>query len=260
MERGFRILVVDDEAVVRRVIRSALDRPGLYLVEAEDGERAIELLLDEPFDLVIADKNLPGITGLDVIRRAKAVDARMGLLLVTAYASRESAEEAMAIGVDDYIVKPFELGDLVAKVDEALDRRVKLQRGEARRPEPRPSLRVLVCDPSEHSRTLVLAALRRLGHDARPVASLRELLAGLRDEAADAIVCDLDLLGRDDATACFLRSKLILSPSVRFVALASTRGLADAIEAIHRGARKVLYRPLQSEQELVDALRDFLGA
>jgi CheY-like chemotaxis protein len=262
LERSARILVVDDEEVVRTVMRDVLDRPGWYLVEAADGEKAIELLLSEPFDLLIADKNLPGITGLDVIRQAKAANQRIATLLVTAYASRESAEEALVLGVDDYLTKPFDMDDLSAKVEDALARRrhrMELEQ-ETMRPKAKSRLRrrVMVCDPGQSSRRLLVAGLEVLGHRVQTEEVLGKVLESLRRGGFDALVCDLDLLNRDNASACFLRSALIMSSGVRFVVVAAERGLEGAISAIHRGANKVLYRPLVSAQVVADELREFL--
>lgn len=259
-KRSSRILLVDDEAIVRKVIQTVLERPGLYIVEAENGEKGIELLLAEPFDLIIADKNLPGITGLDVIRRAKAVDPRMGALLITAYASRESAEEAMAMGVDDYLVKPFEMSDLLEKVDEALECRHQRRKVEAPvSPERAAHLNVVVCDGSSENRRLLMDALDLLGHQAEEAGNLREVLAALREGRAEAALCDLDLFSQDNATACFLRSRLLLSSQLRMVVVAAERGLQDAVEAIHRGAGLVIYRPLVNARKVADSLRDYLA-
>lgn len=264
LDQPVRILAVDDEPVVRAVLREALDRPGRYVVLVDDGEQAIELLLSEPFDLLIADKNLPGITGLDVIRRAKATDARMATLLVTAYASRDSAEEALAIGIDDYLCKPFDLSDLQTKVDEALARRQQRQ-SVAAEPTPRAAqpvpvrARVWICDPSESSRELLREAVEQLGHRTHRAESLGAVIEALRQRQLDALFCDLDVLERDDASACFLRSALILAPQVRFVALAGRRGVEDAIQAIHRGAGLVLYRPLESAAAVESQIAGLLG-
>lgn len=259
LERSVRILVVDDEEIVRAVIREVLERPGWYLVEAEDGEQAIGLILKEPFDLLIADKNLPGITGLDVIRRAKASDPRMGTLLVTAFASRESAEEALALGIDDYLRKPFDMSDLEAKVLEALERRE--QRANLTEVEPvlPVRLRAMVIDPEPRSRALLVAGIELLGHRVRTADALGRALEALRKKELDVLVCDLRALNRDDASACFLRSALIVTPGVRFVAVAGSVGLDHAIQAVNRGARKVMYRPLVSAEDVADELRSFLG-
>jgi CheY-like chemotaxis protein len=253
-----RILVVDDEPVVRDVIRNVLERPGLFLVDAADGEQAIELLLKEPFDILIADKNLPGITGLDVIRRAKAADSTIATLLITAYASRESVEEAMAIGVDDYLIKPFNIADLVGKVEEAQGRRASRQKINKPSKVPVRCL-VMVCEPEAESRTVLEKALAKLGHKIIQATGLSEVLSSVRDKRVDAVICSLELLSKDSATACFLRSTLILKPAVRFVVVVSQRHLERAVEALRTGAGMVLYRPLGEPAAVADSLRGFLA-
>ncbi len=260
VDRPCRILVVDDEVVVWEVVRNTLERPGMYLVYAPDGEKAISLALKEHFDLLIVDKNLPGITGLDVIRRAKAHDANIATLLITAYASRESAEEAMAIGVDDYIVKPFDVADLEAKVIEVLDRRDKRSRRSRSTRPVTARYRVLICESDERIGGLLREGVELLGHKAVPVRKVSRILESLRAKEADALICELEILQRDNAGACFLRSTLMIHPEVNFVAVAMEHGLEGAVEAIHQGAQKVLYRPfLKKAADVAAELESLLG-
>jgi len=256
--KPLRILVVDDEEIVREVIRNALERPGIFLVDAADGERAIELLLREPFDLLVVDKNLPGITGLDVIRRAKATDPTIATLLITAFASRESAEEAMAIGVDDYLIKPFGIADLLAKVTEAQERRLG-RRKAASLPVRIPlKLRVLVCEPDAANRQTLVEAMRLLGYKVAEASGLSQVLAEVQNRRADAVICSLALLDQETPTACFLRSALLLSPAVRFVAVAGQRELLGAVSALRHGAGKVIYLPLGGPTQVAEALGGYL--
>ncbi|HOX44039.1 MAG TPA: response regulator [Myxococcota bacterium] len=255
-----RFLVVDDEDVVRGVVRSALERPGVFLVEAADGEEAIRLLLAEHFDLILVDKNLPGITGLDVIRRARAVHPRIGTLLITGFASRESAEEALVLGVDAYLVKPFDIAELQERVDETLGRRST----PVEAPPPRVGLRisrrrVLVCDPSPASAEILRVGVEMLGHQAELTMDMSRVIQAIRDKRLDTLVCDLELISRNEASACFLRSALWTAPQVGFVAVAAQRGLDGAIQAIQRGATQVVYRPLGTASDVARNLEPFLG-
>jgi len=260
-KRPKRILVVDDERIVWDVISNALDKPGMYLVYAADGEEAIRLLLQEPFDLLIADKNLPGITGLDVIRRAKATDSSMATLLITAYASRESAEEAMAIGVDDYIVKPFDIQELQEMVTEVLDRRQELKRlPEVEKDGSQLVKRVMICEDRESSRQHLVNGVSSLGHKPLVASSISEVLEAVRKKEIDVLICDLAHMQRDDAEACFLRSTLLVRPDICFIAVAAERGLENAVGAIHHGARRVVYRPmLVREDKTKDMLLSMIG-
>jgi DNA-binding NtrC family response regulator len=257
---GSRVLVVDDDAVVLSVIREVLELGGMVTVEARDGEEATELLQRESFAMVVADKNLPGINGLEVLRRAKAVDTRIATLLVTAYASRESAEEAMTIGVDDYVVKPFDVRELGEKVERALGRR-ETRSGVG--PSPiavSPTLQVLICDPFEESRCTLEEGVRLLEHQIRVVANLGELLEGISTSTIDVIICDLGLIIGDDHDAGFLRSKLLLSPDIQLIVVATGKNLDSAIASLQNGAVFILYRPLGSVELVAGSLRVLFGA
>ncbi|HXH83110.1 MAG TPA: sigma-54 dependent transcriptional regulator [Candidatus Tectomicrobia bacterium] len=119
-----RVLVVDDEASMRELLTILLRQQG-YEVEAVDGpERAIALLARETFDLVITDLRMGGATdGLDVLRATKEHAPRTIVLVMTAYASTESAVEAMKLGAYDYLTKPFKVDELKVTVTNALERR-----------------------------------------------------------------------------------------------------------------------------------------
>jgi CheY-like chemotaxis protein len=254
-----RFLVVDDEDVVRSVVRSALERPGVFLVEAADGEEAIRLLLGEHFDLILVDKNLPGITGLDVIRRARAVHPKIGTLLITGFASRESAEEALALGVDAYLVKPFDVAELQDRVAETLGRRSTPVEAPPKAGLRIGRRRVLVCDPSPASAEILRAGVEMLGHQAELTMDLSRVIQAVREKRLDTLVCDLELISRNEASACFLRSTLWTAPQIGFVAVAAQRGLDGAIQAIQRGATQVVYRPLGTATDVARNLEAFLG-
>lgn len=256
---GRRVLVVDDEELVISVIREVLQMRDLDIAEAGDGESAVERLYDERFDLVIADKNLPGINGLEVLRRAKDRDPTVATLLVTGYSSRESAEEAMVIGIDDYIIKPFDVEDLADKVEEALDRRLfRTQVTPHAAPHPF-SRRVLVCDPDARSRPVLLDGLQMMGHTVELVDSLSELLDAVSTGPFDGLVCDLETLNRDAGRSKVLRSMLLLLPNVRFLTIAPGKDLNSAILSLQRGASKVIFRPLESAGSVADSLRECFG-
>lgn len=121
----FSVLVVDDEAVVRDVMARLLAREkDLVITLAEDAEQAVELIRNQRFELLITDKNLPGMGGIELIAEARALRPTLEAIMITGYASAESVIGAIAAGASDYLVKPFDDLKLVrAKVRAALDRR-----------------------------------------------------------------------------------------------------------------------------------------
>jgi two-component system response regulator PilR (NtrC family) len=122
-ERAPRILVVDDERSMRELLAIVLKREGYEVLLADNGKAAIELLEREPIDLLISDIKMPDLSGVDVLRAAKRVDQDILGIMITAFASTESAVEAMRLGACDYLSKPFDIDLLKMKVREKIENR-----------------------------------------------------------------------------------------------------------------------------------------
>ena len=117
-----RILIVDDEQSMRQMVAIALRQEGYDVVIAEDGEVASRELQANKVDVVVSDIKMPGLNGIDLLRFARENSPATEVILMTAYASTESAIEALRLGAYDYISKPFEIDDLKATVGRALER------------------------------------------------------------------------------------------------------------------------------------------
>jgi DNA-binding NtrC family response regulator len=118
-----RILVVDDEAILRDAVAEALGRAG-HAVEAFDaGRSALDRLAAEPFDLVVTDLKMAGLDGLQVLEEAKRLAPDVPVVLVTAHGSVETAVRAMKRGAYDFLIKPFRLEELEALAARALEHR-----------------------------------------------------------------------------------------------------------------------------------------
>jgi diguanylate cyclase (GGDEF)-like protein len=119
-----RILVVEDDPVVGDLFRELLPSQG-YLVEvAADAEAGLSRLSQEDFDLVLCDKNLPGLSGVELLKRVKALSPDLDVIIMTAYADMESVLAALAAGVYDYLVKPFDsIDEVLTKISRALEKR-----------------------------------------------------------------------------------------------------------------------------------------
>jgi two-component system response regulator PilR (NtrC family) len=118
-----RILVADDERSLRELLAIVLRREGYEVHLAENGEAALAALNRGPLDLLISDIKMPDMSGVEVLRAAKATDASLPAIMMTAYASTETAVEAMRLGACDYLIKPFDVDELKLKVREKLDTR-----------------------------------------------------------------------------------------------------------------------------------------
>jgi two-component system OmpR family response regulator len=138
-----RVLVVEDEVRLAGLIRSGLREEGLLADVAIKGEDALWMAGSSPYDVITLDVLLPGINGLEVCQRLRADQVRTPILMLTARDDVRDRIEALDAGADDYLVKPFDFGELVARL-RALARRGPVERG--------PVLRVagLELDPAAH--------------------------------------------------------------------------------------------------------------
>jgi two-component system, NtrC family, response regulator PilR len=118
-----RILVVDDERSMRELLAIVLRREGYEVLLAENGRSAVSLLEREPVDLLISDIKMPDLSGVDVLRAAKKIDQDILGIMITAFASTETAVEAMRLGACDYLSKPFDIDLLKMKVREKIENR-----------------------------------------------------------------------------------------------------------------------------------------
>jgi len=118
-----KILVAEDERNLREGIAEAFRDAGHEVVEAEDGEQALEEVRAQLFDLVITDYKMPGIDGLELLRRIRMINDQVAVIMITAYGTVEGAVEAMRLGAYDYIQKPFQLEELELKAERALEHR-----------------------------------------------------------------------------------------------------------------------------------------
>jgi heterodisulfide reductase subunit A len=130
--RKFRILVVDDELVVRDSLKEWLEEDGFTVAMAGSGADALAALEAGAYHLMLLDIKMPGMDGVEVLERAKALCPGLTVIMMTAYATVETAVEAMKIGALDYLVKPFEVDGLIPKVMQVYDR---MEAAEARQVE-----------------------------------------------------------------------------------------------------------------------------
>jgi len=116
-----RILIVDDEPTILNLLNKILTGQGYDTVPASNGEKALQLLQTETFDLMISDINMTPINGMELLTKASESYADMGVIMLTAYGTVGTAVEAMKQGAFDYITKPFKLDELVLTVQRALE-------------------------------------------------------------------------------------------------------------------------------------------
>jgi two-component system response regulator PilR (NtrC family) len=123
MRRNASVLVIDDEEIMRDILGTLLEREGYSVRLASSGQEGLDLAKSLPFDAVIVDVMMPGIDGLKVLDELKKHDDELPVLMITAYASMESAISAMKRGAFDYITKPFKNDEVLVVLQNAIERR-----------------------------------------------------------------------------------------------------------------------------------------
>ncbi len=122
MQQAIRILVVDDEPAIRRALRPPLMELGFQVAEASRGEEALQALRSATYDAVLLDINMPGIGGIETLRRIRAFAPRLPVLMLTVRDDEEDKVEALDVGADDYVTKPFSTRELIARIRSAVRR------------------------------------------------------------------------------------------------------------------------------------------
>lgn len=119
-ERKSRVLVADDEEEIRKILSRILEKEGFEVITASDGEQAMQKICSDIPDAVLLDVRMPGLNGMEVLKKIKAIEENLPVVLVTAYADTHQAVEAMKEGAYDYLAKPFDNNEVVWITSRAL--------------------------------------------------------------------------------------------------------------------------------------------
>jgi two-component system KDP operon response regulator KdpE len=121
MNKGARILVVDDEREIRRCLELSLEEKGYTVLAAESGEKALDLLKQSPADVAIVDLLLPGIDGIELTQKIRE-RSTLPIIILSAIGDDKKKVEALETGADDYVTKPFSIEEVVARIRSVLRR------------------------------------------------------------------------------------------------------------------------------------------
>jgi two-component system, OmpR family, KDP operon response regulator KdpE len=121
-----KVLVIDDERAIRKLLRTGLSTQGYDILEAPDGKTALDLLADRP-DLVILDLGLPDIKGLDLLKTIRTRNESVPIVVLSSRGDEAGKVEALDLGADDYVTKPFGMDELLARLRTALRHQLHVQ-------------------------------------------------------------------------------------------------------------------------------------
>jgi CheY-like chemotaxis protein len=255
------VLVVDDEVVVLTVLRELLRRSGYRVTTAASAEEAIELMQKRSFDLVLTDKNLPGASGLEVLRIARTLDPPPAVVMITGYSSYDSAVTALDIGAQDYIEKPIrDVESLRFRIRRALSRRNEQLARNREAEKHEQQARIMVVEIDAERRQLIAEFLGRT-YQVTSAANGEEALELLQKSKFDLVIADRNLPGMSGLRVIEQAQRLLPHcASVLYTAYPSYETVKEAFDA---GVDAYLVRPNQDlkslEEKIAGALRSHGG-
>jgi signal transduction histidine kinase/CheY-like chemotaxis protein len=207
---GGRILVVDNEPRMVDSLKTLLSMEGYDVVGENDSSEVVSIIESSEFDLVIADIKMPGLDGIELLRRVRSKDPHMGVILITGYASLETAKDAIDEGAFGYLTKPLELDELKLVVARSIEKRkVELER-----------LRLLselkIANETLQLKLVQLDALSSAGNLLATTVDLKEALTSILSLAIDVIGAKLG-------------SVMILDPEMNELYIGASCGLDDDV-------------------------------
>jgi len=119
MKSSVSILIVDDEEMMRNLLNRILSREGYKIRSAEDGVVALEVLKAEKFDIIISDMKMPRMDGFELLKIVKNEYPQIGVIIMTAYGDTYTVKDALLLGADEYITKPFKSYEISLVVERA---------------------------------------------------------------------------------------------------------------------------------------------
>ncbi len=292
VEKNNTVLVIDDEEVVRMVMEEIISGMNLRVLLAETGEEGVECVKSHPVNLVVTDKNLPGISGVDVMKQVKQLSQLIEVIMLTGYASFESALQAIEIGAYDYITKPFESVDVIrTKIMRALHKQNQIlvyrkmiellkemasgimkELGEVNKElvtrfardlqvlkqEIKRKNRVFILEASEEEGRFLEEKIRQWGFEASFSCRIEEARKNVGERKVDVLVVER-MLGDEDGLNVIKEFKK-LDPALDAVLITSDHSLQAAIDAIRSGVSEYILRPYESpfviEKKLRKVVRD----
>jgi two-component system response regulator HydG len=232
-ELGRRLLLVDDEESVRTSLSANLEVEGYEITEAANGTDAVELVRQQPFDLVLTDMRMPGMNGLEAFRAIREVRPGTVVLLMTGFANETMVGEALAEGAYAMLPKPVSIPHLLAVVARAVSRSLILVIGD--RPQAQGLSQVL----------------RNVGLNAEPVTDRSLALQRVAEKRVDQCVLDLTMAGADGVQLGEEIRKL--DSSISLIAINGHQVPRAMHQMLRQGSYACLRQPLDT-RELVHAI------
>ena len=242
------ILVLDDDPVVRRALTDTLTDEGYQVETAADGLEGLEKAKAPPFDILLVDLRLPGMDGIEVLREIREVTPEVIVILMTAYATLETAKEAMKLGAYDYIAKPLDPDAVTALLEKALEKRRLNLEMKAAVEVPK----ILVVDDEAIVCQALTDVLGDEGYRVTTVQSAYEALDMMKRETFHILIADLRLPDLDGIE--LIAAARGIDPEILALVITGYPSIETAVEAMKTSAYDYITKPIDSDL-LVAAVR-----
>ena len=257
-----RVLVVDDEEEIRSIVEQLLNDAGYCVTTASGGREATSLLPHESFDLIIVDMVMPDVSGMDVLEAARGLDSHAKVIVMTGYPSLGTEVQLVALGVAEYVTKPFRAENLRAKVASVLrkdtgsltpraagkdTREARLGRGWEARP------KILVADDEEQLRVVLTHALTESGYSVTAVDDCRAAPELLESETFDLLIIDLAMPEMRGTAA--LRRVRELDPHLPVIVVTGDSSAESVQPLSDLGVHEWFFKPLSLDVIILKVAR-----
>jgi two-component system response regulator MprA len=250
-----KILVVDDDAVIRKALSESLSFQGFEVCIAQNGQEGLNVYRREKPDLIILDLVMPVMSGVECLEQIRAEDTQVPVLVLTGYGTEDQLERLKSLGVSDVIRKAIGFEDFLNKINQVIRSQKNKPLGGAREPS---EIKILVADDDAVIRTLLVEFLTGKGFMVLSAKDGEETLDVISKHQPDIVFLDL-VMPKKDGRAVLDEVSPEISSHIRWVLLtgqAKTRDLSD-IETEYR----VLHKPFSLdlfEKTISDILKNFL--
>lgn len=252
-----KILIVDDEACIRELLRKALSREGYEVVSVPSAEQSLELIFEEPFDLLLLDVRLSGESGLSVLKKVREYQKEVPIVIYSGALTPELEKEAREAGANEVLSKDMDVLQLVAQIGKI----VKAKNRIFQKPWGREEKTLLVVDDEDGIRRVLRDFFKAKGYKVLEAGNGEEALEIVRAEKISAVLLDMKMPGMDGLET--LKRLLEIDPELGVVMSTAVQDDDKVKKAIELGAYSYILKPfdfmyleLVVKSKLVIAERD----
>ena len=241
-----KILVIDDDAQIRGLLHRILSKAGYRPATAPGGLSALEMLKKDRPDLVILDSKMPGMDGLQTLKKIREFDKELPVIMLTGYATGQMQISALKLGVNDFLMKGTSSDRFLKTIEDVLERQRVLA---ARKKPPGKVLgRVMVVDDEESVRKLIKRALAEHNYEVRLASSGEEALEILKsgEWLPEVIVLDINMEGMDGLVA--LKEIRSLKKNINVIMMTGSGDSSYRRQALELGAVDCFKKPVNLEE------------